>query len=177
MSIANEWILPIPRIDGRKPQVSNSFVLGTHDGIDFAWPWMLTDLSDPFHRSGKGHGSWAQLPNAVWIAAVDGIVLYAEPRERGWALRMRTSMGIDLCYFHGVTGSCHVRPHDVVHAGEKLALVGADPLDGEGFGHLHFEVRVPCEEGTPHRDGFGHVPTDPWKFLWNARILDLHELT
>lgn len=165
-------VFPVPRIRGRSPVVTQGFNLGTHDGVDLGWVWKAGDPVDAFHRSKRGEGAYVTLAGAPMFSPSEGLVLYSEDRKRGWATRIRTTHGVDVCLFHGMVGTGALKAHQRVKPAEYVVQVGADPTDGEGWAHCHFEIRVPCKSGTEGRDGWGCIPIDPWPSLRLATLLD-----
>lgn len=165
-----DFTMPIPRIDGRTPVRTQEFKPGTHPGLDLGYVWREGDPTDPAHRSGGGKGAYVLLEGTPQLCPTAGEVVYSEWRKRGWATRIRTAHGFDVCLFHGINGTGRVKPGQKLAAGDVVALVGADPLDGEGWRHLHFEVRIPSS--GENQDGYGYVPIDPWPLIRVARVAE-----
>lgn len=165
-------IWPAPRMHGRAPIRTHEFEPGAHLGIDIGWCWQTGDPTDAHRRSHHGVGPYVILPDAPWVASADGDVLYAEWRTRGWATRIRTAQ-FDILYMHGERGTGTTQRGQHVTQGQHMAMIGYDPTDGEGWSHLHFEIRLPVKPGTPGRDGWGCLPVDPWPYVQHAAMIDV----
>jgi hypothetical protein len=170
---AADLVLPLNKIGDRALCVSQAYHAPNHRGIDYCWVWREGDPTDRVRRSHGGRGGYVTLPGALQLAVCDGVVLYSEWRDRGWATRVRGRYGWDYCFMHGVRGTARVVPHQHVAAGAVIAEVGADPTDPEGFAHLHFEIRIPVNDGVAGRDGWGCQDTDPWPYLRSARLIEV----
>lgn len=170
-------IWPAYRYGDRSPACTgNIFSAPEHEGVDIGWRWRPGDPLGIPDTDPKRH--WTIIGGAPAIAAEAGLVLYAEQRKRGFAVRIRGPL-YDRCYFHGRRGTGLVSKGDHVMEGHELFVIGADPTDGEGWRHLHFETRRPAKpgelagvDGWPRDQAHGCVPIDPWPELRLASIRD-----
>lgn len=159
-------IWPVYRYGDRSGACTgNLFDPGKHDGVDIGWAWRPGDPVGLPNTDPRRH--WTIIPDARALCAEDGIVVYAEWRPRGFAVRIRgldRVAPLDRCYFHGQNGPWSIERNAKVLEGRELFVIGADPTDPEGWRHLHFETRRRARK-SERGDGYGCIPIDPWPEL------------
>jgi murein DD-endopeptidase MepM/ murein hydrolase activator NlpD len=148
------WVWPLPRWNEYTPAISDGFhSMRTaegkqvkHLGVD-----MMYRRSNPSDQSDRypprtGHGSRNYfMPEAVPVLAVrDAKVWSAGMTPRGYSVVLDHGPPWATYYTH--LSEMFVQPTkrgqsgQRVRAGDVIGHVGADPLDGQGLMHLHFEL-------------------------------------
>jgi hypothetical protein len=148
------WVWPLPRWSGYTPGISDGFnskrtVNGEqvkHMGVDVMYPRAnASDQADRYPPHTK-HGSRNHfMPDATPVLAVrDAKVWSAGMTPRGYTVVLDHGPPWASYYTH--MAETFVQPTQRgqsgqrVRAGDVIGHVGADPLDGEGLMHLHFEL-------------------------------------
>jgi hypothetical protein len=129
------WVWPLPRWNGRAPEISDGFGIRKggvmHKGVDLMYARAAGD-------SAKGSAHFV-MPDAMHaIAAGDGVVWSAAKTPRGNAVVI--THGATWSTFYQHLEKLLVSKGERVRAGQPVGIVGADPLDGEHLKHLHFEL-------------------------------------
>lgn len=149
------WVWPLPSWSGYPPAISDGFGTWRTDASGKRIQHMGVDLM--YARRGARdqvaafpprtpHGSAGSfMPDAVPVLAVrDASVWSAARTSRGYAVVLDHGPPWATFYQHMsemfVEATQRARSGQRVRAGDVLGYVGADPLDGEGLMHLHFEV-------------------------------------
>jgi murein DD-endopeptidase MepM/ murein hydrolase activator NlpD len=149
------WVWPLPSWSGYPPAISDGFGTWRTDASGKRIQHMGVDLM--YARRGArdqvaafpprtAHGSAGSfMPDAVPVLAVrDASVWSAAKTSRGYAVVLDHGPPWATFYQHMsemfVEATQRGRSGQRVRAGDVLGYVGADPLDGEGLMHLHFEV-------------------------------------
>ncbi len=145
--LAGSWVWPVQswRIGANviHPVISDGFDsprpgLPRHGGVDVMFPRPPLDK-----QPGAAH--FVVTPGTFVLAASDGVIWSADRSPRGLQIVVDHGQGpsprkVATYYAHLDSFARPWKKGDVVHAGEALGTVGADPLDGEHLRHLHFEV-------------------------------------
>lgn len=136
---------PLYMISGRRPVISNPFVLGKHEGVDLMYDRLPTD---PPYEAGDPRGTrdFYVPKGALAAACADGRVRYSRDHPNGWRIEFQAFDRPSLfMYLHLVRGSERFRDGDKVVLGEVLAEVGGDPSpdDEHHTIHIHFGTRSP----------------------------------
>lgn len=131
------WPVLVPGRGRGGSRITQEFRPPSHMGVDIAIP-----------RPGGGYES-----GALVVAVASGRVARAARGPRGWWVLIDHGDWASG-YLHMVT--VDVATGDPVIAGQRLGVMGADPLDGEHIVHLHFQVAP-----------FGHAE-DPGPYLRSA---------
>lgn len=114
------WPVVVDGKEGRGgSRITQEYKPPRHMGVDIAVPGHYKDVF------------------ASVLAVADGRVARAMKAQRGWSVLLD----------HGdyASGYLHMTQLDVktgdrVVAGQRLGTMGADPLDGQGVVHLHFQL-------------------------------------
>jgi murein DD-endopeptidase MepM/ murein hydrolase activator NlpD len=149
------WVWPVPRWNGYAPAISDGFASMRSDGkggqvkhlgVDVMFPRRgTTDQLDRYPPRSK-HGSRNHfMPDGVSVLAVkDAKVWSAGMTPRGYTVVLDHGAPWASYYTHlsemFVTPTQRGQSDQRVRAGDVIGHVGADPLDGEGLMHLHFEL-------------------------------------
>lgn len=148
------WVWPLPRWNGYAPTISSGFGPRTdakgqqvkHLGVDIMYARRnRADQRDRYPPRTK-HGSLNHfMPDATPVlAATDAKVWSAGMTPRGYTVVLDHGPPWASYYTH--LAEMFVQPTQRgqsgqrVRAGDVIGHVGADPLDGEGLMHLHFEL-------------------------------------
>jgi murein DD-endopeptidase MepM/ murein hydrolase activator NlpD len=149
------WVWPLPRWNGYEPAISDGFnsmrtdAQGKqvkHLGVDVMYPRRnANDQRDRYPPRTK-HGSRNHfMPDATPVLAVrDAKVWSAGMTPRGYSVVLDHGPPWATYYTH--LAEMFIQPTkrgqsgQRVRAGDIIGHVGADPLDGEGLMHLHFEL-------------------------------------
>lgn len=143
------WVVPVPRLQFASgdygPAISNPFG-SAHAGVDLAWE-RRNAKDRPEYPAGSTSGTPRYFaPAGVPIfAARDGKVWSVSKTPRGWAVVLDHGAPFATFYQHLAStafpeGVARGRPPIAVKAGDVIGTMGADPIDPEGFRHLHFAV-------------------------------------
>ena len=132
---SGRWVWPLPRWNGRAPEISDGFGIRKagvmHKGVDLMYARAAGDSAN-----GSAH---FVMPDAMHaIAAGDGVVWSATKTPRGNAVVI--THGATWSTFYQHLEKLLVSKGERVRAGQPIGIVGADPLDGEHLKHLHFEL-------------------------------------
>ncbi len=156
MSVARGiWAWPLPRWNEYAPAISDGFGSNRtdargnqikHAGVDIMYRRLnAADQREQYPPRTK-HGSTNYfMPDAVPVLAVkDAKVWSAGRTARGYAVVL--DHGQPWASFYQHLSEMFIQPTQRgksgqhVRAGDVIGHVGADPLDGEGLMHLHFEL-------------------------------------
>jgi hypothetical protein len=133
--LEGRWVWPLPRWNGRAPQVSDGFGVRKngvmHKGVDLMYARQTGDTA-------HGSKSFVMPDDMHAIAASDGVVWSAMKTPRGNAVVI--THGATWSTFYQHLEKALVTKGERVRAGQPIGIVGADPLDGEHLKHLHFEL-------------------------------------
>jgi hypothetical protein len=148
-------VWPVPRWNGYAPACSDGYGSMRSDGkggqvkhlgVDVMFPRRSTtdqlDRYPPHSRNGSRNHF---MPDAVSVLAVrDAKVWSAGRTPRGYTVVLDHGAPWASYYTHlsemFVTPTQRGQSGQRVRAGDVIGHVGADPLDGEGLMHLHFEL-------------------------------------
>jgi murein DD-endopeptidase MepM/ murein hydrolase activator NlpD len=143
----SERIFPVAMLeDGRRPEVSNPFRRGTHDGVDIAFRAVATDPPFTGRDTGartKAYYNPAGQPALAWAP---GLVQAVGDIGNGVRVRLlhrpKGAAPFRSYYLHLDRALVHVGAE--VKAGDVLGIIGGNPhRDPPGFTHLHFALRGP----------------------------------
>jgi murein DD-endopeptidase MepM/ murein hydrolase activator NlpD len=148
------WVWPLPRWNGYTPAISDGFnslrtVDGQkvkHQGVDVMYRRASATDQTERYPAGSKHGSRGFfVPDATPVLAVrDAKVWSAGMTPRGYTVVLDHGPPWASYYTH--MSEMFIAPTQRgasgqrVRAGDVIGHVGADPLDGEGLMHLHFEL-------------------------------------
>lgn len=147
-SLPGHWVWPVPRWNGRAPVISDGFGSprpggSRHRGADVMFARAPTDT----YKAGTSNGSAHHvMPDGMTaVAASDGVVWSAMKTARGFAVVLdHKPRKVATFYTHLskllVQETATGKSGQVVHAGQPLGVIGADPLDAQHLKHLHFEI-------------------------------------
>lgn len=147
------WVWPLPRWNGYAPAISDGFnslrtVDGKqvkHQGVDVMYR-RASPTDQPQYPAKSKHGSRGFfVPDATPVLAVrDAKVWSAGMTPRGFTVVLDHGPPWASYYTHMsemfVSPTQRGASGQRVRAGDVIGHVGADPLDGEGLMHLHFEL-------------------------------------
>lgn len=143
------WVFPVPSVGDRVPEVSDGWgspragangKRQLHLGADIMFRRRhRADLIDRY-RPGTPHGTRGYfMPDDVpALAAGAGVVTFAAMTPRGFTVHLRHAEGWTTYYTH--LASLAVAAGQEVAAGQRLGIIGGDPLDHRHLMHLHFEL-------------------------------------
>jgi murein DD-endopeptidase MepM/ murein hydrolase activator NlpD len=149
------WVWPLPRWNGYEPAISDGFdsmrtdARGNHVkhlGVDIMYRRRNADDQRDRYPPRTKHGSRNHfLPDATPVLAVrDAKVWSAGMTPRGYTVVLDHGPPWASYFTHMsemfVAPTQRGRSDQHVRAGDIIGHVGADPLDGEGLMHLHFEL-------------------------------------
>lgn len=133
--LEGRWVWPLPRWNGRAPQISDGFGIRKngvmHKGVDLMFARQASDTVG-------GSKSFVMPDRMNALAASDGVVWSAMKTPRGNAVVIKHGATWSTFYQH--LEKTLVTKGDRVRAGQPIGIVGADPLDSERLKHLHFEL-------------------------------------
>lgn len=128
--------------DGRRPVVTSKFKTRNperpnHNGCDLFYKYELG--KDPAMKNGDGGrtGKWWIPDNTYAVAQADGEIEIAGNSRTGYRLWVRHDGGLATGGFHFT--KLMVATGDLVTEGQKLAVVGDNPIDNDAR-HLHTEL-------------------------------------
>jgi murein DD-endopeptidase MepM/ murein hydrolase activator NlpD len=171
------WILPMPALDGRPPTISSGWgsprpahggePAHFHQGADFMYdrvPPLPHGVKPPLHE----HRAFFVPEGTHALAARAGKVWSVEHTSMGW--RVVVDHGAPWATVYQHLARVYLPPHRhgkqangqpalTVEIGEPLGDVGYDPSDPEGLRHLHFEL------------WHGNGPVNPEPSTKNWRVL------
>lgn len=151
------WVWPVPTLittDGQSYDavVSDGFQTSraTHVGLDIDYRRKsLTDRPEYAPGSRNGTTSYFAPPGTPILAAKDARVWSVAMTPRGWEVVL--DHGRPWATFYSHLERAFLEPHangkttaggKITHvkAGDKIGEMGWNPLDRQGFRHLHFEA-------------------------------------
>ncbi len=179
------WIFPMPRWQGRDPEVSDGWGSlriggnrgGLHRGADImfrrrhrgelldVFPPRTAETRSPHTRN------YFMPPGTLVLAASDGEVWSAGWTPTGYSVVL--SHGAPWATYYTHMASLRVgetrrgASKERVRAGQPLGVVGASPKDSRGVAHLHFETWF---------GGNGTAAIDPAPLLRRATIVNAPEV-
>ncbi|MFT3695717.1 MAG: M23 family metallopeptidase [Kofleriaceae bacterium] len=163
------WTVPVPTLVDRPAVVSNEFRAVNprqHLGVDLMF--RRRDSRDLFAvyppKTANGTALFFMPEGISALAAAPGTVSFADMTGMGNSVIIQHAIGWATYYTH--LSSLAVKRGDVVHAGQVLGTIGANPLDGEHLKHLHFEMwkggkRTGAVDPAPYLAMWRRV-TSPW---------------
>jgi murein DD-endopeptidase MepM/ murein hydrolase activator NlpD len=149
------WVWPVQRWNGYAPACSDGFGSMRSDGkggqvqhlgVDVMFPRRsATDQNDRYPPHSRNGSRNHFMPDGVSVLAVrDAKVWSAGMTPRGYTVVL--DHGAPWASYYTHLSEMFVAPTQRglsgqrVRAGDVIGHVGADPLDGEGLMHLHFEL-------------------------------------
>jgi murein DD-endopeptidase MepM/ murein hydrolase activator NlpD len=179
------WVFPVPRWQGRAPEVSDGWrnppfdgTTGrTHKGADIMFRRRFRgELADVFPPRSKeqpsGHTSnYFMPPGTLVLAMADAEIWSAGWTPRGYSVVLSHGAPWATYYTHmsrlRVGETRRGASKERVRAGQPLGVVGADPKDARGVAHLHTEIWY---------GGNRNTAIDPGPYLRRAIIVDNPEV-
>lgn len=175
------WIFPVPRWQGRDPEVSDGWGSlriggnrgGVHRGVDIMFRRRFRgELAHVFPPRSKEFASphtrnYFMPPGTLVLAMADGEIWSAGETPTGNTVVISHGAPWATYYTHmeslRVGKTRRGASRERVRAGQPIGIVGASPKDAHGVAHLHTEIWY---------GGNGEAAIDPEPYLRQMKIID-----